>query len=628
MKIFLAIVLMLCGHCVVAQNLVSNSDFETNSGVPTGVGQWANAIGWSNCNGGGSPDYFHVNGGFNVQLPNSFVGTVFPHSGNAVMGFCPYYNSQTVDYREYVSTAFTSAMVPGTTYAISFYETSGINTGSYCGQGIDKLSVALTVGSLTQSGTSPITSAIPQWTTPIIQYDTGWVQITFQITAADAYDHIAFGNFVNDAGTNAQTFVPTLFPGAYYFIDDIDVHLDSLPQINFIASDTSFCESTCIDFADQSNNNATAWQWSFPGGNPATSSLQNPTGICYSIPGAYDVTLITTGPGGNDTLTFPSYINVSSNPAAPVISASNDTLTSSAAGTYQWYFNGSIISGATDQTYVASQSGLYTVVVTNGSGCSASSDFLFSFLAFNATDTSLCEKFCIGFFDQSLNNPTSWLWIFPGGNPSTSTAQNPSNICYDVPGTYDVTLITTNANGTDTLTLLNYVTVHATPPFPTISQAGYTLTSSSATSYQWQLNSADISGATNQSYTIFQSGYYTVVVGDSNGCKNSSTLFILISGITDEMTEENILISPNPSDGHFIVELPNGPDLVGIADEISIDVVNMIGKKVFSSHQSPSFTTAANWKKEIDLHDAASGIYFIEIKTQNITLKKKILITK
>ncbi|HYV94303.1 MAG TPA: kelch repeat-containing protein [Chitinophagales bacterium] len=246
-------------------------------------------------------------------------------------------------------------------------------------------------------------------------------------------------------------------------------------------------------------------------------------------------------------------------------------------------------------------------------GCAVQS----SQVGFASSDTDICQKFCISYFDSSSNNPTSWLWLFPGGNPSTSTNQNPLNICYNLPGIYDVTLITTSATGTDTLTLSNYITVYATPPFPTISQVGYTLTSSPAVSYQWQLNAADIPGATNQSYTILQTGYYTVVVTDSNNCKNSVTEYILISGLNDVMSDANISIYPNPSDGNFMVELLNG----FMAGEISIDVVNVIGQKVFSSKEKIS---SAHWTKQIDLskglhseNDIAHGVYFIEIKTES-----------
>jgi len=237
-------------------------------------------------------------------------------------------------------------------------------------------------------------------------------------------------------------------------------------------------------------------------------------------------------------------------------------------------------------------------------------------MAFNAGDTDVCEKFCTNFFDQSINNPTTWQWQFPGGDPPSSTDQNPTNLCYNIPGVYDVTLITTNANGNDTLTLPNYITVYPTPPFPTITQVGYILTSSAATFYQWQLNSVDIPGATNQSFTILQTGYYTVIVGDSNNCKNSTTLYVLISGI-DEVNDSNISIHPNPSNGNFIVELLQSENF----GEVSIDVVNTLGQKVFSSEEkiiTADFSKGVRtYKKEIDLSDVANGIYFIEIKTEN-----------
>jgi len=249
-----------------------------------------------------------------------------------------------------------------------------------------------------------------------------------------------------------------------------------------------------------------------------------------------------------------------------------------------------------------------------------SSSCLQSAVAFSSSATSICEKFCINFFDSSANNPASWQWIFPGGAPSSSSDQNPTNICYDTPGVYDVTLITTNANGSDTLTLHNYINVYATPPFPSISQVGYTLTSSPASSYQWQLNSINIPGATNQSYTIMQTGLYTVIVSDSNGCVNSANQYVLISGI-DEVNDSNISIHPNPSNGNFIVELLQSENF----GEVSIDILNTLGQKNFSSAEKIS---SHEWKKEIDLHTAASGVYFIEIKTEKEFVRKKILITK
>jgi hypothetical protein len=197
--------------------------------------------------------------------------------------------------------------------------------------------------------------------------------------------------------------------------------------------------------------------------------------------------------------------------------------------------------------------------------------------SFLSSDTFLCEKFCIDFFDQSTNDPFSWFWEFPGGIPATSTDQNPTNICYDNPGQYDVTLITTNADGTDTLTLINFVSVFATPPIPVITQNGNTLTSTIAAFYQWQFNSIDIAGATNQSYSANQTGYYTVVVSDSNGCVNSTTLYIDFTGITELPSGPGFSIYPNPARTNLVMELSA---MAGNSD-FTIEIRNLIGQKSF-----------------------------------------------
>src|SRR6185503_19667179 len=98
--------------------------------------------------------------------------------------------------------------------------------------------------------------------------------------------------------------------------------------------------------------------------------------------------------------------------------------------------------------------------------------------------------------------------------------------CYNNPGVFDVSLITTSATGNDTTAYIGFITVYATPSPPSITKTGDILTSSPAYAYQWQLNLADIPGATNQSYTASGDGYYTIVVYNENGCYATSTLFV------------------------------------------------------------------------------------------------------
>lgn len=73
-----------------------------------------------------------------------------------------------------------------------------------------------------------------------------------------------------------------------------------------------------------------------------------------------------------------------------------------------------------------------------------------------------CPGLGVQFTDYSAGVPTSWSWSFPGGSPSSSTAQNPF-VAYNTPGTYAVTLTATNGNGTDSQTFTNYITINSSP---------------------------------------------------------------------------------------------------------------------------------------------------------------------
>jgi PKD repeat protein len=129
------------------------------------------------------------------------------------------------------------------------------------------------------------------------------------------------------------------------------------------------CPGTCTDFTNMSVN-ASTYQWTFQGANPSTSTDVNPTNICYSTPGSYDVSLIATGAGGSDTLTLPNYMNVYPYPPPQGIHLSVDTLIANqGAVSYQWYFNGVLIPGATDYFFVITMNGDYNVVCTDANGC-------------------------------------------------------------------------------------------------------------------------------------------------------------------------------------------------------------------------------------------------------------------
>ncbi len=84
-----------------------------------------------------------------------------------------------------------------------------------------------------------------------------------------------------------------------------------LPVANFEADTTHIRMGENIHFTDLTANNPTSWAWTFEGGTPTFSSLQNPV-IIYEEPGIYDVTLIVQNQFGSDTKIIPDYITVDS----------------------------------------------------------------------------------------------------------------------------------------------------------------------------------------------------------------------------------------------------------------------------------------------------------------------------
>lgn len=97
---------------------------------------------------------------------------------------------------------------------------------------------------------------------------------------------------------------------------------------------------------------------------------------------------------------------------------------------------------------------------------------------FMADKTRISPGDSINFSDLSQGTENSWLWNFQGATPSTSTEQNPENIKYNNPGSFDVSLTVSNDSITKVLTKENYITV--TTDLPYVVQQGYQIDDSNA----------------------------------------------------------------------------------------------------------------------------------------------------
>jgi PKD repeat protein len=102
-----------------------------------------------------------------------------------------------------------------------------------------------------------------------------------------------------------------------YFIGDVEdygIYIQSsvptAPVANFTASNQVVCAGQSVQFTSTSTGNPTSYSWSFTGGNPATSTIANPT-VTYANSGTYAVSLTVTNANGTDTETQNTYITVS-----------------------------------------------------------------------------------------------------------------------------------------------------------------------------------------------------------------------------------------------------------------------------------------------------------------------------
>jgi PKD repeat protein len=85
--------------------------------------------------------------------------------------------------------------------------------------------------------------------------------------------------------------------------------LPELPVAEFTASPLIITPGEAVNFVDLSAGNPASWEWTFTGGDPSFSTLQNPE-VYYNSPGTYGVSLTVSNPSGSDNVVKQDYITV------------------------------------------------------------------------------------------------------------------------------------------------------------------------------------------------------------------------------------------------------------------------------------------------------------------------------
>ncbi len=233
----------------------------------------------------------------------------------------------------------------------------------------------------------------------------------------------------------------------------------------------------------------------------------------------------------------------------------------------------------------------------------------------------ICPGTCTEFNNLSVN-ATSYLWTFTGANPNTSIDVNPNNICYNLPGSYLVSLIATNANGSDTITLNNYITVYPYPAPQGISQSGDTLfANAGAVSYQWYHDGIIITGATDYFYVATQSGDYGVVATNNNGCEVEAVINDIVASITPvHSISEGVTTYPNPVNDKLTIRNLN--QNFELKDIKSISIWNSLGEIFYSENNS---SEKIHLPLDIDGSQFPSGLYYLELIAGEKTFRNKFI---
>ena len=356
--------------------------------------------------------------------------------------------------------------------------------------------------------------------------------------------------------------------------------------LNQPKSQTVLLGSAVLFTVTVQENLGVTYQWYFNGTAiaGATSAAYTITSASASQAGSYTVSVNNTDYSvasnvANLTVTVPSSApSITQQPQSESVNlGSGATFTVTGSGTpnptYQWYFNGTAITGATNASFAisttqASNAGQYTVTLTNQVGSITSNPATLKIIqpAVNVSITQQPQTQTI-FVSQAVtfsvsalgSAPLSYQWLFNGVPiPSaTSSVYTLANTQTSSAGSYSVVVTNPVSSVTSSNALLSVLLPFSAPvislqPNSQIVQVGSQATfavatsTSGTTSYQWYLNGAIIYGATASTYSILNcqasnAGSYMVVL--SNAAGSTASLAAVLS-VTNPAIAPVITLQP------------------------------------------------------------------------------------
>lgn len=377
----------------------------------------------------------------------------------------------------------------------------------------------------------------------------------------------------------------------------------TIPTIT-VVGDTNLCSGSSAELISSS----------------APNYFWNQTGT--TIPGATGQTLFVNQTGQyrvstnlNGCISTSDAVLIYVSPAAPVPSinyAGSNTfcdgesriISSSIATGNQWFKNGNLLVGETNQSLTVTTAGIYSVVHTAGA-CSANSQTFEFFVNPIPITPSIVANGTVNICPNSSVELTSTLsfgsyqW-YENGIPIPFT--NSQSLIVNTNRTF--TVRTTELGCTSAESNGITVTIQNVPGLPTIVLSGstnlcegdtLTLTSSQPTGNQWTFNGAPINGATDQTLKVFAQGNYSLQTAP-NACN---------AGVPDVQ----VFVYPVPPKPSII------PSSTTICDNNAINMVSSVnvGNQWYRDGGAIPFATQTSYGTAIP------GVYSVQISLNGCT---------
>jgi PKD repeat protein len=229
---------------------------------------------------------------------------------------------------------------------------------------------------------------------------------------------------------------------------------------------------------------------------------------------------------------------------------------------------------------------------------------------FSSEQTEICQSQQVQYWDNSTGEITSWEWTFEGGDPATSSEENPM-VTYNSPGVFDVELTVSNGSSTNTMTAEDMITVN---PLPNVTLQPFT--DVCLTWPAFELSGGLPEGGIYSGTGITEGWFDPSVAGlgthtityqyaDLSGCVNTAQQDIYVDPCTgiNETGSDKLSIFPNPATGIFTVK-------DNISGYYSVRITDLLGNIVYAKEGNACGTI----EEIIDLSSHSGGLYFVTIK--------------